>query len=83
MGTGIAPLPTTPRPHHPGYTSPPSTARVHPGARVGGSNSAVGLKSVDQLSLVGHFSDIRGITEVYNLVILGNPNDHNLILGTE
>ena len=64
----------------PGYPSPPPP-RVHPSpttaadvihAPTAGSaarvNSAVGLKSVDQLSLGPHFSDIKGMTEVYNLV---------------
>ena len=47
------------------------------------SNMAVGLISVDQLSLDARFSDIRGITEVYNLLILGNPNDHLFIVGND
>ena len=42
-----------------------------------------GLKSVAQLSLSVHFSDIRGITEVYNLDILGNPDDHYVIPGND
>ena len=37
-----------------------------------GANSAVGLKSVDQLTLGLRFSDIRGMTEVYNLSEIGN-----------
>ena len=43
----------------------------------------VGLRSVDRLSLVGHFSGSRGITEVYNLLIAGIANDHKLIPGNE
>ena len=43
----------------------------------------VGLESVDQLTLDAQISDIKGMTEVYNLRIAGNPNDHNLIPGTE
>ena len=39
-------------------------------------NSAVGLKSVDQLTLHVHFSDIRGITEGYNPVKVGRINNH-------
>ena len=50
---------------------------------VGGANSAVGLKSVRQLSLCGHFSGFRVMTEVYNLLEAGNPNDHKCIPGTE
>ena len=48
---------------------------------VHGPNSAVGLISVAQLSLDGQFSGFLGITEVYNLVDLGIPNDHNDIPG--
>ena len=44
---------------------------------------AVGLKSVVQLSLDDHFSDIRDLTEVYNLVRIGRINNHNDIPGTE
>ena len=43
----------------------------------------VGLKSVRQLTLDAHFSDIQGMTEVYNLLNAGNPDDQNLIPGTE
>ena len=39
-------------------------------------NSVVGLKSVQQLTLSGQIWDIRGMTEVYNLLTVGNPNDH-------
>ena len=42
---------------------------------------AVGLISVAQLTLDAQIWDIRGITEVYNLVKTGNPNDHNDIPG--
>ena len=44
---------------------------------------AVGLISVQQLTLVVHFSDIRGITELYNLAVAGNPNDQNVIPGND
>ena len=44
---------------------------VHRG-QSGGVNSAVGLKSVAQLTLWVHFSDLRTITEVYNLLEIGN-----------
>ena len=43
----------------------------------------VGLISVAQLSLFVHFSGFWGITEGYNLVKAGNPNDHFVIPGTE
>ena len=46
-------------------------------------NMAVGLISVQQLTLDGRFSGFQGITEVYNLVYVGIPNDHNVIPGTE
>ena len=44
---------------------------------------AVGLISVGQLSLSAQIWGFRGMTEVYNLVIAGNPNDHLSILGTD
>ena len=87
VGTGIA-LPGThppyPGPHYPGYTPPP-TAPV-PGTAPGlhrGVQQAVGLRSVAQLTLSAQISEIRGITEVYNLVKAGDPNDHKFIPGTE
>ena len=43
----------------------------------------VGLKSVAQLSLYDHFSDIELMTEVYNLLEIGRINNHNVIPGTE
>ena len=51
--------------------------------RYGGVNMVVGLKSVGQLSLDVHFSDIRGMTEVYNVEITGNPDDHKDIPGND
>ena len=44
-------------------------------------NMAVGLISVQQLTLSAHFSENRTITEVYNLAVAGNPDDHNHIPG--
>ena len=44
---------------------------------------AVGLKSVGQLSLDAQISDIRGITEGYNVVKAGRINNHYVIPGTE
>ena len=44
---------------------------------------AVGLISVHQLTLSVHFSGFGGMTEVYNLAVAGNANDHNLIPGIE
>ena len=44
---------------------------------------AVGLRSVDQLSLVAHFSGSQTITEVYNLVGIGRINNHFTIPGTK
>ena len=41
-----------------------------------GVNSAVGLRSVDQLSLSARFSRFGTMTEVYNLSAAGNANDH-------
>ena len=44
---------------------------------------AVGLISVGQLSLDEHFSDIRGMTEVYNLLRIGRTNNHYVIPGID
>ena len=65
----------------PGHPSPP-LPRVHlPPARYTVCmkrvlypeyNMVVGLKSVEQLTLSVQFSDIRPMTEVYNLVKIGN-----------
>ena len=44
---------------------------------------AVGLISVEQLSLYDHFSGFTGITEVYNVARAGNANDQKYIPGTE
>ena len=37
---------------------------------------AVGLKSVAQLSLSAQISGSEGMTEVYNVAVAGNPDDH-------
>ena len=66
-----------PGPHYPGYTLPVRHWHVH--CRTGmvpSSKCAVGLKSVEQLSLSAEFSGFRGMTEVYNLLVAGNPDDH-------
>ena len=83
VGTGIA-LPastqsrTTPgTPSHPGYT-----AVMHE-AGISDLNMAVGLKSVDQLTLGAWISENQGITEVYNLVIAGRIINHFPIPGTD
>ena len=67
VGTGIA-LPATlpatiPRVHPSPYPRLP-VRRAGPDMQL---KVAVGLKSVDQLTLSPVFSDIRGMTEVYNL----------------
>ena len=73
--------------HHPGYTSPPPSRLAWPDRSVQRSgqlsNMVVGLISVAQLSLSVHFSGFRTITEVYNLVDTGNPNDHKGIPGNK
>ena len=43
----------------------------------------VGLKSVQQLTLSVQISGFPGMTEVYNLRNIDNPNDHNDIPGTD
>ena len=65
--------PALPHPHHPGYTPSPAVTAVHvPGMLSRGQYMVVGLISVEQLTLDPVFSDIRGITEGYNLVKIGN-----------
>ena len=63
-------------PHTPGTPSRHRHYRVMtsllPHGHAGQRNSAVGLKSVDQLTLVVLFSGLRGMTEVYNLATAGN-----------
>ena len=44
-------------------------------------NIAVGLKSVQQLTLSAQFSGFQGITEGYNLATVDNPNDQKHIPG--
>ena len=76
VGTGIAPPPTHPAtlPRvHPPPTRPGVTVMAGSVQRPEG---AVGLKSVDQLTLSAEISGSRGITEVYNLRIAGITNDH-------
>ena len=82
LGTGIASrvptqLPAIP---YPGYTPP--TARQHDRYRrvqYREVNSAVGLRSVDQLTLYAQISDIEGMTEVYNVMRIGRINNHFVI----
>ena len=68
---GIAPLPTPPRYPTPGTPLPPPlhlTSRLHGCTGTSAEhNMVVGLKSVGQLTLSPEISDIRGMTEVYNL----------------
>ena len=73
------PLPTTPG------TPPPATrcTAVHARGQSGRVNMAVGLISVEQLSLEAQISDISLMTEVYNVAEAGNPDDHNVIAGNE
>ena len=69
------PAGTPPRVHpSPPHPVPTTAAPVDPGYKV-----AVGLISVAQLSLWAHFSEIEGITEVYNLLITRRINNHFLI----
>ena len=46
-------------------------------------NSAMGLKSVQQLTLSDQISGFQGLTEVYNLINIGRINNHFTIPGTE
>ena len=84
LGTGIAP---------PRYPPGPTPPRVHPsgtGCTPGPTSvlypeyeGAVGLISVDQLTLSLGFSGFQGMTEVYNLFKIGRINNHYDIRGFE
>ena len=80
---GIAPSRPTPVLPTPGTPLPTVTAVRGPGTATRGLNEVVGLKSVAQLTLDGHFSGFQGITEGYNLTIAGNPNNHKSIPGND
>ena len=74
--------PGPPSSHPPGYTTPgtpPSWAYCSAGAAR--LNSAVGLISVRQVSLSAQISDIRGMTESYNLVRIDRITNHFVIPG--
>ena len=85
--TRYSTLPYPPSPHYPGYTpATPSSAALlatPPHGHVPDLNIAVGLKSVDQLSLSVHISRFGTITEGYNLLITGRINNHFVISGNE
>ena len=69
---------------YPGYTPPPyPCTELSCTGPTPGPNSAVGLKSVGQLTLEAVFSGLQGITEVYNLLGTGRINNHFLIPGIE
>ena len=76
MGYRYSTLPALPDPHYPGYTPPlPHHARSQHcrGQQLRHAKyMVVGLISVGQLTLGEHFSDIRGMTEVYNLFRIGD-----------
>ena len=84
---GIAPsqvpqsrtTPGTPLPR----TPVPCPRRHHARQYYGGVNMAVGLKSVQQLTLCAQISGFQGFTEVYNLPKIGRINNHFTIPGFE
>ena len=84
---GIVPLPTHPHPTTPG--TPPHCRMVMgglatlPHGSYGGRNIAVGLKSVEQLTLSPVFSGFQGFTEGYNLSKIGRINNHSFIPSTK
>ena len=81
VGSGIA-HPATHRSHTPGTPLPcPPVLRLPLSMQSRGVNSAMGLISVEQLSLSAHFSEILRFTEVYNLVRINRINNHSLIPG--
>ena len=83
-GYRYSPPPAHPAIPPPRVHLPPATrTRVMLPLRQAEAKVAVGLISVAQLTLVGHFSGFRGITEAYNLEIAGNPNDHYFITGND
>ena len=88
-GTGWVGRRVVPLPAHPPTSPPrvhPSLPRTHADTLPGytrGLKVVVGLKSVGQLSLVAHISDIGTMTEVYNLVEIGRIINHSVIPGTE
>ena len=59
------------------------TDSADPATAAATKNMVVGLISVAQLSLSAQISGFEGMTEVYNLANVGNPNDHKLIPGKE
>ena len=85
-GYRYSPPPTHPAPVVPTPGTPPRWSRcptlgTHgPAPRL---KYAMGLKSVGQLTLSVQISHIEGMTEVYNLVRIDIPDDHNLIAGNE
>ena len=87
VGTRYSTPPGPTRYPYPGYTLPTEHAAVlmaavpHCPSPV--LNSVVGLRSVDQLTLSPEISGFEGITEVYNLLYAGNPNDHFSIPGID
>ena len=83
MGTGIAPPTDHPVPIPRVHLPLPVLMREWLGLPAPSTKEAVGLKSVAQLTLSSHFSGFQGITEVYNLVYAGIPNDHKLIPGNK
>ena len=83
QGTGIAPPSTHPPYRTPGTPSMTVTAVHGPGMQSARSEVAVGLRSVDQLTLGPLFSGLQGITEGYNLVNIGRINNHSAIPGNK
>ena len=87
LGTRYSTPPSHPAIPHPGYTPahPGVPGPARPGFAGPGtlSQEAVGLKSVDQLSLSVLFSGFRGITEGYNLLRIGRITNHLYIPGTK
>ena len=87
VGTRYSPPQYPPDPHTPGTPSPTMPVvlmtSVLPRGAAARKNSVVGLISVQQLSLSTQISGSRGITEGYNLVRIGIPNDHKSIPGNE
>ena len=76
--------PDPPSSHTPGTPPPtPCTPGYAAALLAHRSNMVVGLRSVDQLTLVAHISRSGTITEVYNLSVAGRNNNHLSIPGNK
>ena len=83
LGTGIAPPGTHPIPSTPGTPPPCHPSAVYPRAASPRTIKCRGAQIGSSTHLRCPFLGFRGMTEVYNLSLAGNPNDHKCIAGKE